>query len=329
MDYKMNAPLVNKQQNVLIDRQKQSLHYSYETLFHLLSAAENFAGERNKQYEAYNISIAKSKEELKSEFAWELYCFQLALKTHKQKYDKYCYPQKLSREKIISDIERYITKVKDEKDKILFYAMRNIILEKKIDIDFDKLFDELDKYSQKEFNPQKLVNLIGPLNGILDKIGKNAENPNSDYIIRKSRSKSTEKLIEESTKNESICELVYLGKSGNLIKDIGSNEYFFKYDIYPSEFYKITIFNCINSSRKLYHCILPLQNQDAYLYFNEIKNNYDRTSCILFNKNEYTNVPSDYITIIDMQNRFGYIKNNEPIKEPILLINTNDFDNYK
>ena len=160
----MNAPLGNKQQNILIDRQKQSLHYSYETLFHLLSAAENFAGERNKQYEAYNISIAKDYrsridfykynkkkpaenedlsnankdykpfeniEELKSEFAWELYCFQLALKTHKQKYDKYCYPQKLSREKIISDIERYITKVKDEKDKILFYAMRNIILEKK------------------------------------------------------------------------------------------------------------------------------------------------------------------------------------------------------
>ena len=39
----MNAPLGNKQQNILIDRQNQSLHYSYETLFHLLSAAENFA----------------------------------------------------------------------------------------------------------------------------------------------------------------------------------------------------------------------------------------------------------------------------------------------
>ena len=323
----MNAPLGNKQQNILIDRQKQSLHYSYETLFHLLSAAENFAGERNKQYEAYNISIAKSKEELKSEFAWELYCFQLALKTHKQKYDKYCYPQKLSREKIISDIERYITKVKDEKDKILFYAMRNIILEKKIDIDFDKLFDELDKYSQKEFNPQKLVNLIGPLNGILDKIGKNAENPNSDYIIRNSKSKSTEKLIEESAKNESICKLVYLGKSGYLIKNFNSNEYSFKYDIYPNYFYKIRIFNFKNINRKLYDC--NLENQEAYLYFKEINNNYDRTSCILFNKNEYTNVPSDYITIIDMQNGFGYIKNNEAFKEPILLIKKNDFDNYK
>ena len=321
----MNAPLGNKQQNILIDRQKQSLHYSYETLFHLLSAAENFAGERNKQYEAYNISIAKSKEELKSEFAWELYCFQLALKTHKQKYDKYCYPQKLSREKIISDIERYITKVKDEKDKILFYAMRNIILEKKIDIDFDKLFDELDKYSQKEFNPQKLVNLIGPLNGILDKIGKNAENPNNDYIIRKSKSKSTEKLIKESAINESLCKLVYLGKSGNLMKATRNNEYYFKYDIYPNYLYKITIFDFINSNRKLYVCLF--ENEEAFLYFNEIKNNYDRISCILFNKNELRKVPLDFIIINDKQNGFGFIKNND--REPILLIDKNDFDNYK
>ena len=325
MDYKVNAPLGNKQQNVLIERQKQSLHYSYETLFHLLSAAENFAGERNKQYEAYNISIAKSKEELKSEFAWELYCFQLALKMYKQKYDKYCYPGKLSREKILSDIERYITKVKDEKDKILFYAMRNIILEKKIDIDFDKLFDELDKYSQKEFNPQKLVNLIGPLNEILDKIGKNAENPNNDYIIRKSKSKSTEKLIKESAINESLCKLVYLGKSGNLMKSTRNNEYFFKYDIYPNYLYKITIFDFINSNRKLYGCLF--ENEEAFLYFNEIKNNYDRISCILFNKNELRKVPLDFIIINDKQNGYGFIKNND--REPILLIDKNDFDDYK
>lgn len=51
-----------------IDKQKQSLYYSYETLFHLLSADENIAGLKNEQYGGYNIYITTTYEDLKSEF---------------------------------------------------------------------------------------------------------------------------------------------------------------------------------------------------------------------------------------------------------------------
>ena len=120
-------------------KQKQSLHYTYETLLHLLSTAENFAGLKNEQYEAYNISIATEYKDLKSEFVWELDCFQLAMKTYKKKYGEYKFPNELQKEKIIFDIKRYINKIPTEKeeDKFLYYAMINIIEGKKTDIDFD------------------------------------------------------------------------------------------------------------------------------------------------------------------------------------------------
>jgi hypothetical protein len=60
-----------------IDKQKQSLYYIYETLFHLLPADENIAGLKNEQYGGYNIYIATTYEDLKSEFG-ELNCFELS-----------------------------------------------------------------------------------------------------------------------------------------------------------------------------------------------------------------------------------------------------------
>ena len=190
------------QQNViLIDKQKQSLHYSYETLLHLLSAAENFAGLENEQYEAYNISTAKSYEDLKSEFVWELHCFQLALKIYNKKYGKYIFHNELPKEKILADIKRYIKRVNGN-DKILYYIMMNLILEKKISIELDELFDKLDKNPNQSFEPNKLKNLIGPINHILDKIEENSENPNNEYVIRKFKSKSIEQIINESKKNK-------------------------------------------------------------------------------------------------------------------------------
>ena len=75
----------NFQNQKYIDKQKQALAYSYETLGNLLSSAENFAGFQNEQYERYNISSATNHDELKSEFAWELNCFQMSL----IKYKKY------------------------------------------------------------------------------------------------------------------------------------------------------------------------------------------------------------------------------------------------
>ena len=136
--YSINCPYQSKDNTFVykqktIDKQKQSLHYSYETLFHLLSAAENFAGLKNEQYGGYNISIATKYEDLKSEFIWELDCFQLAMKTYIKKYPEYIFPNELPKDKILSDIKRYIDNIKTKKqeDKVLYYAMINIIEGKK------------------------------------------------------------------------------------------------------------------------------------------------------------------------------------------------------
>ena len=72
-----------------INLQNQSLHISYETLMHLLSSAENFAGLIGEHYGAYNISTATEYEELKSEFAYELQCFQKSMILYKKKYGDY------------------------------------------------------------------------------------------------------------------------------------------------------------------------------------------------------------------------------------------------
>ena len=81
-------------------KQKQSLHYTYETLLHLLSTAENFAGLKNEQYEAYNISIATEYKDLKSEFVWELDCFQLAMKTYKKNMENINFQMNCKKKKL-------------------------------------------------------------------------------------------------------------------------------------------------------------------------------------------------------------------------------------
>ena len=154
--------------------QQQSIAYSYIVLGNLLSSAENFVGLQNEQYGYYNISKAKTKEELKSEFAWELYCFQLSYKQLLKKFhlQDYPYPKEAPKEKILEDIEKWESRIETEKDFVLFNAMENIILGKKNDIDFDELFEEID--SSQKLNPKKLKDIIGPLNNTLDKIVENA-----------------------------------------------------------------------------------------------------------------------------------------------------------
>ena len=77
----------------------------------------------------------------------------------------------MPKDKILYEIERWTLKLK--KKKIFFYLLEWKILlkEKKTDIDFDELFEDI--YSSKQLNPQKLKEIIGPLNNALDKIVEN------------------------------------------------------------------------------------------------------------------------------------------------------------
>jgi len=157
----------NNMKMLQADKKMQALRYSYETLGNLLSTAENFAGLPNEKYTKYNITTNYDYENLKSEFAWELHCFQKARKIFQDKFQcPYQFPNDTSEDNIIKDINRYMRKAKNKQDIILFNCMINIIKGEKININFDKLFEELDKCANSKINPNKLKDLIGPLNRI-------------------------------------------------------------------------------------------------------------------------------------------------------------------
>ncbi len=129
----------------MIDKQKQSLKYSYETLGNLLSAVENFAGLRGEQYHEYDISSSHNYNGLKGEFAWELECFKLAIDNYQKSYGPYQFPPDCPKEKILKDIKRYMQKMDNTNDKNLYILMADIINGKKVNMDFQKLYQELDK----------------------------------------------------------------------------------------------------------------------------------------------------------------------------------------
>jgi hypothetical protein len=288
----------------LIDKQKQALLYSYETLGNLLSSAENFAGLPNEQYEKYNISTAKNLKELKSEFAWELNCFQMAIKKYKKKYGNYVFPEKYSKEKIINDIKRYIERTPEDKDKVLYFAMIKIINGEKIDIDFDELFDELDNESESKFDPKKLTKIIGPINSILEDIQINAENGNMTFNEDKSKHKETLKNIKES-EPETIK--VIVGKKGYLFKlNDSNNEYKFIYEENDKE-KTLKIEEEINyRKKKLY--LGKYKKENIQIYLN--KNETDYYLCSIFEKEVKEYKKSD-ISLKDPSNKFGYL--NVPI----------------
>ena len=162
----------------------------------------------NNQYGYYNISKSSNKEDLRQEFAWELYCFQLSLNKFITKYKvkEYPYPEEAPKTKILEDIKIWKEKMNDFKDKVLFDAMNNIILGKKTDIDFDSLFDEID--SNKKLNPKRLNEIIGPLNYALDQIVEDAKEKEkmgkapSFHVGEKMEEKSTMYKIKNAGEKE-------------------------------------------------------------------------------------------------------------------------------
>ena len=317
-----------------IDKRIQSLHYSYETLFHLLSSAENFAGLKNEQYEGYNISISTKYEDLKSEFIWELHCFQLAKKMYEKKYGEYIFPNELPQDKILFDIKRYIQKIKIEKDKALYYALMNIIVGVKIEINFDELFEELDKDSDKKFDPEKLKNLIVPINHILNNIERDIENGKNQYKIRKFKSKSFEKLIKESYKNKNIYLQGIIGKKGYLSQK-NENSFVFecrKNSLTNKQYKTISLEDQrIQKGQKLYKCKVSLMNnshKNGFIYF--LSDNFQQKSlfCCLFDE-EPKNCPEQYINIIDEKNGYGNVRKGDYKDTQDILLIKNDSDDLK
>lgn len=190
-------------EQIQANKKMQALNYSYETLGNLLSSAENFAGLRNEQYRAYNVTTSYKYEDLKSEFAWELHCFQLAIKKFQRKFQcPYEFPPGLPKEKIIKDIYRYMKNVSNKKDQFLYGLMLSLINGEEININFDALFEELDTNANSKIIPDKLREIIGPLNAILDKKLEEADKGNMNIELGDDKLNKNREYLRELSKND-------------------------------------------------------------------------------------------------------------------------------
>ena len=225
----------------------------------------------------------------------------MAIKNFKKKYGEYIFPEKYSKEKIINDIKIYIQKTPKEKDKVLYYAMINIINDKKIDIDFEELFEELDDNPQSKFDPNNLITIIGPINAILEEIQTNAEKGNMSFNKNQSKQKEILKNIKESKPE---TKSVILGKKGLLFKiNDSKNEYRFIYEENQKEKKLIIEEDIKYKDKKLYSGKEKDKQANIFIYLNN--KNKDYYSCDLF-ENDIKNYKKTDIVLTN--NNYGYIK---------------------
>lgn len=215
------------QAQLMKDQQRQSLKYSYETLGNLLSAAENFAGQKNAKYKSYNYSTANNYKDLKSEFAWELKCFKLAMDSYEKKYKKpYEFPPDCPKEAIEKDINLYLQKTNNEEDKNLFILMKEIINGKNVNIDFTNLFEKLEQNAHSNFDPRKMVQIVGPLNQILDQAENDADRGNMDLFNRDRATEKSKEQLKNISNNTIPKKKVMVGEKGKIYLSNDNNLYF-------------------------------------------------------------------------------------------------------
>ena len=297
-----------------VNRQKQDLHYSYYILMQLLSSAENFAGLSEEQYGGYNISIAKKYEDLKSEFAWELHCFQKSMQLYIKKYGKnYPYPTNLPKEKILNDIKRYISQTQNDKEKKLYEAMMDLINEKNIDIDFDQLFDELDEDPNKKLDPNKIKDYIGPINNVLNDIENNAD---KEFEIKKNKTKPLKKLVKYSQNNSNPNLYVLIGKKGKLSKENNTNCFIFQYN---STKKRILLKSPFKNGKKLYECQESSTSKEYIYLSGEPYGNDNDFACVYFDGKPQP-IQKNNFFIKDKENNYGILKNNNANEEEEVLV---------
>jgi len=227
MGYHHNQNQNYVQTQLMKDQQRQSLKYSYETLGNLLSAAENFAGQKNGKYKSYNYSTANDYNGLKSEFLWELKCFKLAMDTYEKKYQRaYEFPPDCPKEAIEKDINLYLQKTKNDEDKNLFILMKEIINGKNVNTDFTNLYEKLDKNAHSNFDPKKMAQIVGPLNQILDQAEIDADRGNMDLFNRNKATEKSKEQLRNISHNFSTKKKVMVGEKGKIYLSNDNNLYF-------------------------------------------------------------------------------------------------------
>lgn len=283
-----NANINNCSAQILVDKQKQSLKYSYITLGNLLSAAENFAGFYGEKYGQITVTHTKSGDynSLKSEFAWELECFSKAKEKYEKTYGPYQFPDDVPKEIILEDIQKYIHNIQNKKDIILYQIMADLIKGKKVSIDFQDLYKECDKNANSKFDPRKLNPIIGPLNQVLDQAEKEAEIGDMNFFNANKSSEKAKEQLRNLPYSHSKKVKVFLGEKGKLI--LSRNGLYFESDV--------------NKTKQLIEGIEPSKIKTKTFYFANQKIIFvsqvykTQANCVLFSENNKKNVSENSIT---------------------------------
>ena len=266
-----NNPHYGNLEQIQSNKKLQALRYIWETLGNLLSSAENFAGEPNVQYRKFNISTSNNYQELKSEFAWELHCFNLAVKQFQKKFQcPYIFPNDIQRDKIKKDISRYIKKVQNKKDIFLYELMQKLINGENIDINFDCLFEELDKNANSKIKPQNLKEIIAPLNEILDQNQKEADKGNMKLDLLEEKYDRNRATLRDFSKNNKSLKFK-MGIEGHL-KYYNNAFYFCPFKSNTSKNIKIEEPK-FDKYRNLEHYLYSYNNYEGFIYVIKKKDN--------------------------------------------------------
>ena len=303
---------IQEEKMLLADQKKQALRYSYETLGNLLSTAENFAGLANEKYSKFNITTDYNHENLKSEFAWELHCFQKARQTFQKKFQcPYQFPDDISQDKIFNDIQRYMKKTQNKQDLILFNCMINIIKGDKININFEKLFEELDKNANSKIDPNKLRGIIGPLNQILDQQLEEADKRNMNLNLFDDKHISNRENLMHSSEINSQTLKIQIGIEGKLF--LKNKEFIFQSGNKTEKKLKIDEPQFVNISKDLQPYLYTFDKNKGKIYTTPKNKNENYYNCFIFdcltkNCNKHCFEMIESFEIEDKKYLFGTVK---------------------
>lgn len=203
-NYQAQTQLQGSRQQI---KQAQDQEYSNSTLGNLLATAESLAcisgykkPRKYAYYDPYDTGNKKSKDELRTEFMYELECFNISYKNYVKNYEHYDYPRNNSLKSIMNDINEWKMNVK-EKDQHYYDSLIKILKNEKYESYEENILEGCKNEDEKE----KLENALGDMARAkhhADKKGKNVK-----------------EQIEKTGEYQN--EMVIGGQAGNLKKKKG------------------------------------------------------------------------------------------------------------
>lgn len=176
-NYQAQAQLQGSRQQI---KQAQDQEYSNSTLGNLLATAESLAcisgykkPRKYAYYDPYDTGCKKSKDELRTEFMYELECFNISYKNYIKTYKYYDYPRNNSLNSIINDINEWKMNVK-EKDQHYYDSLIKILNNEEFESYEEKILENCKNKDEKEDLKNSLCEMANAKH-YADKKGKNVK----------------------------------------------------------------------------------------------------------------------------------------------------------